>query len=184
MNLIVLSPLLKSLAALNPAAFEVSAETIARYRRLCGIPNQQYVSQHKAQLLIAALLFRPRSERELALMWGANREAISRWLAKAIAGMDLASVQITQSVRGGDLAAAIFEVSLISIRSTDTLENYARELSNRSGQQIKFHSDLVYGPELATAFARLAVEKRESRKQSGLRTAFQRWGYVPDVQFA
>lgn len=179
MNPIVLAPFLRSLAIQNPAVFDVAPETMAKYRAMADLSGVHYASEQSAKLLVAALLFRPADEAELARMWGQHRNEIAKWVVK---GVSSASVEIHQSVLGQNLKQAIFEATLIRIKSDNTLRNYAKELSARSGQKIVFHPSLKYSPELATAFARLAVECRQSRKQSGLETAFKRWGYVPSVE--
>lgn len=179
MNSVVVGALIKHLANENPAVFGVCQETLTRYRKMIGITGVHYVSQHQAELLIAALMFRPASNTDLAKSWGQNRDNIRSWL---IRGLDSDSIEITENVKGEDLQTVILQATGINIRSIDTLENYARELSIRCGQQIRFRKSLVYSPEIATGFARMAIEKRYARKKSGYETAFKRWGYVPDVQ--
>lgn len=179
MNSIVLAPFLQSLAIQNPSVFGVSAETMAKYRALAGLKNAQYADQHSAQLLLTALLFRPSSEAELSKLWGQNRNEIARYF---VLGLSANSIEITETVLGASLRQKIFEATLIRLKSDDTLENYARELSQRFSREIRFHKAEVFSPALATAFARLAVEKRQRQKQVGYETAFKRWGYVPGVE--
>jgi hypothetical protein len=181
---IVLSSFLKALAVVNPVAFAVSSETLAKYRAMAGISNVQNCSRHRAELLMAALLYRPKTSAELARCWSANREYLSVLFVRALTDADYASVSIHQTVRGSELRRAIFEATLINIKSDKTLANYAAVLSERSGQDVRFLPSAEYSAEVATAFARLAVEKKQEQKRHGYDTAFKRWGYVPQVQYA
>ena len=181
---IVLSQFLAALAVVNPLAFAVSSETLAKFRVMAGVANVQTCSRHKAELLMAALLYRPKSEHELSQSWLANREYLAVLFVRALTDADCASVSIQRSVRGSELRQAIFEATLINLKSDKTLANYAAVLAERSGQQIRFVPSAEYSADVATAFARLAVEKKQEQKRYGYETAFKRWGYVPEVQYA
>lgn len=176
---IVLNALFRSLAASNPAAFDVCPETMARYRKMAGIPNRQTCDSHTAELLVAALIYRPTSARELAFCWGQNRDEMRRLV---VTNLTVDRVEISSDVSGAELRARILEATCIDIKSPRTLSNYAKELSERLRRPIVFSPDAVYPAAIATAFARLAVEKRNAQRQNGYKVAYQRWGYVPDVQ--
>lgn len=179
---IVLKSLLEHLAHLNPVVFAVSDPTIAKYRAMAGIAGAHSCSRHHAEKLITALLYRPSDEQQLVRTWGVKRMEVQAWLAQGLAGSD--SIVINNDVLGENLRDAIFQATGVCLKTDKTLEGYARELSQRLGKPIKFHKRIEYKAELATIFARMAVEKRYSKRQSGYETAFKRWGYVPDAQIA
>lgn len=150
----------------------VDPSTLTRYRALAGISKHaRTCSDLNAKLLIAALMFRPRSKRDLKDIYMKREEEIAEIFVSASTRED---IQIEEPVPPSQLASEIAKAGGV-YRSPRTLKRYAAIISRRSGLLVVYPSDEDYPPEVATAFARLSLEMVERQRLAGEKAAAKRW---------
>lgn len=175
---VVLSAFQENLAACFHWA-KVHPDTLTYWRRAANIRwNAKKTTTINAKLLMTGLMYRPRvtgrfaSEeeklialrRKLGSLYSQNKEEIARAF---ILGMTFDSIRIDRPVAAEDLAGAIVQAGGFH-RSPRTLKRYAAILSNRFNRVIEYPRERPYEPELATAFARLSLERWSNQRQAGL----------------
>lgn len=168
---IYLEPFLRQLFTLAPGAY-ASERTITKYRKLAGCPNVSKTDREHAELLMTALLYRPKAPLMLHVLRHNHEKEIAQLFRQIALDND---INIEDSVKGSELKSVIFGVTGIQIKSDRTLRGYAAILSAQSGQDIYFDPDAIYPPAIAAAFAKLAMKQKLSKIEGGRKGAEARW---------
>ena len=172
---VVLSVFQQNLSA-NFSWAAVSPDTFSYWRKVVNIPARaRRVERIKAELLVTALMFRPKVSVTGDLKWEAMRRKLAQLYRERfhdvqqsfVLGLTAESVVIERAVTAEELPLALMQAGGL-MRSPKTLKRYAAILSERFNQEIIYPRERAYEPELATAFARLSLEMWSRQRQAGL----------------